>query len=214
VSWSVSLRQFRAAKGKFGFYEAFRQSKDPPSFMVLFEDSAALIGILIAAFGTVAATTLDAPVLDGVASVLIGLVLGGTSVLLARESKSLLIGEQASRALAVSILALAEETSSVSRANGLLTAQLAPDQIVVALSLEFADDLRAPEIEQQVIDVERKVRAAHPEVVALFVKPQTARTFRATVHRRFMDQRRIGGVGLDGEPSLSETGLQDRLPCG
>lgn len=128
ASWLVSLRQFRAAKGTLGFFEAFRRSKDPPAFTVLFEDSAALLGIVIAALGTWAATRLDAPALDGVASVLIGLVLGGTSVLLARESKSLLIGEQASPRLAASILRVAEEASLVSRANGLLTTQLAPDR--------------------------------------------------------------------------------------
>ncbi len=184
-SWIVSLRQFKAAKGPLGFYEAFRRSKDPPSFTVLFEDSAALLGILIAAFGTYAATSLDAPAFDGVASLLIGLVLAGTATLLLRESKSLLIGERADRKLSDSILRIAEDASAASRANGVLTVQLAPDQILAALSLEFADDLRAPQIEEAVIEIERKIRAAHPEVVTLFIKPQTARTFSETFRRRF-----------------------------
>jgi len=89
----LALRQFRALKGPLGYYEAFRRSKDPISFMVLFEDSAALIGILIAALGTFASTSLNAPVFDGVASILIGLVLACTASLLARESKSLLLGD-------------------------------------------------------------------------------------------------------------------------
>lgn len=93
ASWWIALRHFKVAKGTLGYYEAFRASKDPPSFVTLFEDSAALIGILIAATGTFAAVHLNAPVLDGVASILIGLVLAGTAGLLARESKSLLIGE-------------------------------------------------------------------------------------------------------------------------
>ena len=189
-SWAVSLRQFTAAKGELDFYEAFRRSKDPPSFTVLFEDSAALLGILIAAVGTFAATTFDAPVYDGVASILIGLVLAGTAALLARESMSLLIGERADRKLSDSILRIADEASTASHANGVLTVQLAPDQIVAALSLEFADDLRAPQIESAVIEIERKVRAVHPEVVALFVKPQTARTFSETVRQRFGDVKR------------------------
>ena len=187
VSWLVALRQFRALKGPLGYYEAFRRSKDPISFMVLFEDSAALIGILIAALGTFAATTLDAPVFDGVASILIGLVLAGTASLLARESKSLLLGERADIKLSESILRIAEGGGLATRANGVLTVHLAPDQILVALSLEFADDLRAPQIEDAVINIERKIRAAHPEVVTLFVKPQTAIAFKETIHLRFGD---------------------------
>lgn len=120
-SWLVSLRQFKAAKGPLGFYEAFRRSKDPASFTVLFEDSAALLGILIAAFGTYAATSLGAPVFGGMASILIGLVLAATATLLARESKSLLIGERADRKLSDSILRIAGEASGASRANGVLT---------------------------------------------------------------------------------------------
>lgn len=186
-SWLVSVRQFRAAKGELGYYEAFRRSKDPPSFMVLFEDSAALIGIAIAALGTYASAQLGMPSADGIASIAIGLVLALTSALLARESKSLLIGERANRALSDSILRIAGAEPSIARANGVLTAQLGPDQILAALSLEFADDLRATDIENAVVDIERKVRASHPEVLSLFVKPQTARTFKEYVQKRYAD---------------------------
>lgn len=185
VSWGISLRQFNAVKGALGYYDAFRRSKDPPSFMILFEDSAALIGILIAACGTFVATRFNLPKFDGVASILIGLVLAATAILLARESKSLLIGERADRELCDSILRIAEEASPSLHANGVLTVQLAPDQILAGLSLEFADELRAPQIEESVIDIERKIRAAHPEVVTLFIKPQTAATFKDHARRRF-----------------------------
>jgi cation diffusion facilitator family transporter len=179
ASWIVSLRQYLAAKGDLGFFEAFRKSKDPPSFMVLFEDSAALVGIVLAAAGTYASVGLGLPVLDGVASIAIGVVLAVVAVLLARESKSLLIGERADRALSDAILRVAGEVPSVARANGLITVQLAPDQVLVALSLEFADDLRTPAIEQAVTEIEKRVKAAHPEVVSLFVKPQTRATYEA-----------------------------------
>src|SRR3982751_208530 len=124
ISWLISLRQFRASKGDLGYYEAFRHSKDPPSFMVLFEDSAALVGILLAAGGIYGASALDMPVLDGVASILIGVVLGGIAVLLARESKSLLIGERADARLAESVLRIAAAEEGVESANGVLTTQL------------------------------------------------------------------------------------------
>jgi cation diffusion facilitator family transporter len=185
ATWLFALRQFAGAKGEVGFYDAFRRSKDPPSFMILLEDSAALLGILVAAVGTFASTALHRPVLDGIASIAIGLILGGTAVVIARESKSLLIGEQADPSLHKSILGIASAEPAVSRANGLITMQLAPNQVIAALSLEFADALTAPQIEDQVIALERKVRAAHPEIVALFIKPQTDKTFREVHRRRF-----------------------------
>jgi cation diffusion facilitator family transporter len=185
ASWLVALRQFKVVKGKLGYFEAFRQSKDPPSFMVLFEDSAALMGILIAGLGTFAATSLEMPVLDGVASILIGLLLTITASLLARESKSLLIGERADAKLSESILHIANSASPDSKVNGVMTVHLSPDQILVAISLEFSDELRTPQIEDLVINIEHKIRIAHPEVVTLFVKPQTSQTFRDANRRRF-----------------------------
>ena len=185
ASWLISLRQFRAAKGALSYYQAFRRSKDPPSFMVLFEDSAALIGILLAALATFAAVELRAPIIDGIGSILIGVVLAAVAALLARESKSLLIGERADSRLNESILRIASAESSVVRANGALTVQLAPDQVVAAVSLDFADELSAGEIEDKVGEMERKVRAAHPEVVALFVKPQADKSYREAVRRRY-----------------------------
>jgi cation diffusion facilitator family transporter len=185
ASWWVSLRQFRVAKGSMSYYEAFRGSKDPPLFMVLFEDTADLIGIVLAALGTYAASSLKLPVLDGVASILIGVMLAATASLIARESKSLLIGERADRRLSDSILRIAEAASPLSRANGVLTVQLAPDQVLAGLSLQFPPDLRATQIEESVIDIERQIRASHPEVVTLFVKPQTDATWKEAIRRRF-----------------------------
>lgn len=178
VSWLYSLRQFRQAKGGLGFIKAFKLSKDPPSFMTLFEDSVALLGVLIAAAATYAAVTLGYPEVDGIGSIAIGLILAATSLFLARESKSLLIGEPAARPVRKSILALANAQPSCLRANGVITVQLGPNQVVAMLSLEFADTLRAPAIEEAVVSLETKIRDENPEIVALFVKPQTAKTFR------------------------------------
>ena len=189
ASWAVSWRQFKGAKGTLGYYEAFRRSKDPTSFMVLFEDSAALAGILIAAAGTFVAVQLRQPIFDGVASILIGVVLGAIALLLARESKSLLIGEHADRELSDSILRVAGAEKSVTRANGVLTMQLAPDQIVAALSLDFEDHLNAAQVEEAVIEIERKVRAAHPQILALFVKPQTDTAYRQAAQSYFEQGR-------------------------
>jgi cation diffusion facilitator family transporter len=184
ASWLIALRRIRADGGRMGYYEAFVRSKDPPAFMVLLEDSAALIGIAIAAAATAAAALLHQPVWDGVGSILIGVLLGATSIALARESKSLLIGEPADPELARSILALARRTQGVLRANGVLTVQLSPTEVVAALSIEFADDKRADEIEQAVVAIEGSIRERHREVAAVFIKPQTqARYHRARAAR-------------------------------
>ncbi|WNJ93937.1 cation diffusion facilitator family transporter [Bosea sp. 685] len=187
ASWLVALQRFRRTKRDLGFYEALRRSKDPPSFIVLLEDSIALLGIGVAAAGTFAAAAFHEPILDGVASIVIGLLLAATALLIARESKSLLIGERADQALSHSILGIVAGENGVSGANGLLSVQLAPDQVLVALSVEFDDEMRSSQIEDQVIAVEQKIRAAHPEVVALFIKPQTAKGFAAARRARFGD---------------------------
>jgi cation diffusion facilitator family transporter len=178
-SWVVSFKQFRSASGNRELYEAFRRSKDPPSYMVLFEDSAALLGIAFAALGTFTSTTFDEPRLDGVASILIGLVLAAVAILLARESKSLLIGEPAEGELVEAIRKEAASADGVVRTNGVFTSHLAPDNVVVLLSLEFEDRLAVPELEQVVAQIETAIRRKHPEVMSLFVKPQTPRAFGA-----------------------------------
>ena len=185
TTWWLALRNFRGKRRYSQIVDAIRESKDPPSFMVLFEDSAALAGILVAFTGIFLSVRLDLPVLDGTGSIAIGLILGVTAWLLAKETKSLLIGERADPSIVDSILHVAAQIDGVNHANGVLTVHLAPQEILVALSLEFADELRTPEIEAKVIELERCVRLSHPEVVAVFVKPQSPEGFRESAARRF-----------------------------
>jgi cation diffusion facilitator family transporter len=185
ASWRIALHEFRAAKGELGWFAAVRQSKDPPSFMVLFEDSAALVGLAIAAAGTAASDLLARPEFDGVASIGIGIVLTATAAVLARESKGLLLGEGARPEIVRSIRRIAGEEPGVERINGLLTVHMAPNQIVAAISVEFADQLTASEIETAVAGIEQRLTAAHPEVFAVFVKPQTPKLFQQVYERRF-----------------------------
>jgi cation diffusion facilitator family transporter len=176
-SWWIALREFRAAKGKRSYVEAIGVSKDPTTFTVLFEDSAALAGLLIALVGITCAQLFAMPVLDGVASLGIAIVLAITGITLARRTKELLLGEPAYPELTNSILEIAGESVAIGRANGVIATQLGPDQVVVLLSADFVDTLTAGEIEAGVLDIERRVRAAHPEVTGLFIKPQSAATW-------------------------------------
>jgi len=173
ASWVVGIRAFGAAKRNLGWWEAFRRSKDPPAFIVVFEDSAALLGLLVAAAGTAAAILTGDVRWDGAASVAIAAILAGVAALLARESKELLIGERADPALSDAIMRIASGIAGVCSANSILTVQLAPRNVIATLSLDFFDYLRAPDIERAVIELETQIRSAHPEVSALFVKPQS-----------------------------------------
>lgn len=187
-SWYVALREFRRVKGKGGYLAAVRRSKDPTTFTVLFEDSAALVGLLIALAGIALADLLALPALDGVASLGIGLVLAATAAFLARETKALLIGEKASAALEQRVLALAAALPQVERANGVVTVHLAPDQVVVALSAEFKDGARAPDIEAAVERLEGQLAESLPQVTVLFVRPQTAAAWQAGLARLTLPQ--------------------------
>ena len=178
TSWLIALRAFRASKGKLGYFEAFRRSKNPTTFTVLFEDTAALLGLLIALIGITASQVWQQPAFDGIASIAIGVVLAASSLLLARETKDLLVGEPASPQVRDDILRIATADPDVRCANGVLTVQLGPDQIVAALSLDFEDALTTPQIEACVDRVERAITQAHPSVSVLFVKPQTQETWR------------------------------------
>jgi len=172
-SWGVAIREFRSTKGKRGYFEAVRQSKDPTMFMVLFEDTAALLGVAIALAGIAASQALDRPELDGAASIGIGLLLAIVAIFLARESKGLLIGEPASSEVVSSICAIARAQPGVERANALFTVHLGPEQVVAAITADFADTISAADVEAIVAAIEDRVRMVHPEIVLLLIKPQS-----------------------------------------
>lgn len=170
--WIVALRAFREVKGKLSWLRAVRQSKDPTVFTVLFEDTAAMLGLLVAMIGLLLGQFLDMPVLDGVASLLIGLILAGTAAFLAFECQSLLTGEGVSPEMQASIHAIAAAESAVARPNEILSMHFGPDDVLVALSLDFRDNGTASEVEQAVTRIERRIKAAHPEVTRVFVEAQ------------------------------------------
>ena len=191
ISWWVGLKSFRAGQGKQGIFEAFRNSKDPTTFTVLFEDTAALLGLVIAAAGIAAAQVLGVPWLDGLASIGIACVLLVSSLLLARETKGLLIGEPARPHLRKSMLRNAADDPDVRHANGVITVQLGPNQIVAALSIEFREGLDTAQIEVCVDRIEATIKRAQPEVTTIFVKPQKAATWHTRAGRLKSDPSEV-----------------------
>ena len=183
VSWTTALREFNKQRGTLGYLEAIRKSKDPTTFTVLVEDTVALIGLAVAFVGILASQLFDDARLDGVASIGIGLLLAATATFLARESKKLLIGEQALPEVREAILQLAAADANIRAVNGVITMQLGPDQVIAALSAEFADHLSADDIEQTIERLEVAIRGDTPEVTALFVKPQSRRVWKGRVEQ-------------------------------
>lgn len=170
--WIVALRAFREIKGDRGWLEAVQQSKDPTVFTVLFEDTAAMAGLIVAFLGVWLSQALQLPVLDGAASVVIGLALAGTAAFLAWECQSLLTGEGAAPEVQASIRTIAAAEPGVSRPNDVLTMHFGPRDILVALSLDFEDTRTGAEVEHAVTRIERRIKAAHPEVTRVFVEAQ------------------------------------------
>jgi cation diffusion facilitator family transporter len=186
-SLSVVVREFAEQKGRRGYIDAIRTSKDPATFSVLLEDSAAIAGLVVAFLGILGAQLLDEPRLDGLASIGVSLVLAVMAIFLAYETKSLLIGEAASPYLEAAILKAASDDPAVAKANGVFTIHLGPDQVVAELSLEFKATCTAGKIEESVERIEVAIVTDHPEVAALFVKPQSAEEWQARHSRIVAD---------------------------
>ncbi|MDA0952287.1 MAG: cation diffusion facilitator family transporter [Proteobacteria bacterium] len=171
-AWWVAYKEFDRRRGALSLFRAVRLSKDPTVFTVLFEDSAAMLGLFIAFVGVFAADQLAMPVLDGVASIGIAIVLGGTAIVLAIETKGLLIGEAALPETVESIRRAARSHRAVEKVNEVLTMHIGPGEILLNLSLDFHGSLSAGEIEDAVFEIERDIRRRHPEVRRIFVEAQ------------------------------------------
>jgi cation diffusion facilitator family transporter len=169
-TWAA-FKEFREAKGKLGWFEAVRRSKDPPAFIVLLENGAAMAGIVVAAIGLFLAQVTGNPFFDGAASVLIGIILGFTALLLAVESKALLIGEAAEPELVAELRQALERRPGIVGVGEVLTVHSAPDQITAMLSVDFDDGIGARDVERIVCEVEDEVARHWPEVKRLFIRP-------------------------------------------
>lgn len=169
-TWAA-FKEFREAKGKLGWVEAVLKSKDPPTFIVLLENGAAMAGIVVAAIGLFLSQITGNPFFDGAASVVIGIILGLTALLLAIESKALLIGEAAEPELIAELRQALTRRAGITGVGEILTVHSAPDQITAMLSVDFDDGISAREVERIVCEVEEEVARHWPQVKRLFIRP-------------------------------------------
>jgi len=174
ASFIIARRSFDKQRGRRPFWTAFRASKDPSIFVVLFEDASALLGLLLAFLGIFLSHWLDMPALDGVASIGIGVLLLVVAGLLLRETKSLLLGEPAEPALLAQIKDLACAEPSIAHVADPLSSYLGPQEILVVLPVEFAPELAAAQLTQTIERLRAAIQTAHPSVQHVFVQP-TAR---------------------------------------
>lgn len=173
ASFLIGYRSFRAESGRHSFWRALRTSKDPTVFTVVLEDAAALIGLVIAFFGLFFADRFHRPEFDGAASVLIGLVLMTVAVLLARESKGLLVGEGLDPATLQDVCRLTEQDAAVERMNRPLTMYFGPDTILLAMEIQFTNGLSVGETTAAVDRIERAISSKFPQIRHIFIEAES-----------------------------------------
>jgi cation diffusion facilitator family transporter len=155
------------------FWQTLRTSRDPAVFASVLENLAAVAGLVIALLGVYFGHLLNNPLFDGGASIIIGLLLMGVAVLLVSRTKDLLTGEGVSDATSQQVQELARQTPGVSQVRPPLTMYLAPDDVMLALDVDFADHLTATQVEETVEAVQESIRAAHPEFKRIFIEAKS-----------------------------------------
>jgi divalent metal cation (Fe/Co/Zn/Cd) transporter len=178
-AWTVAYLEFRKQKGTTGIVRAIRRSKDPTVFTVLFEDTAAMLGLIVAFLGIWLGQLLDLAILDAVASLIIGLILAVTAMLLAYECKGLLIGEGASRDVVAGIREIVDRQSGILAVNETLTMHFGPEDILLNLSVDFADALDSDDVERAVSALESEIKGTYPQITKIFIEAQNL-----AAHRR------------------------------
>lgn len=192
ASWWIALKEFRRTTLGMRLLSAVHRSKNPSVFIVLFEDSAALVGLLLAAAGLVASGITGNPVYDAWASLAIGAVLAVVAALLAFESKGLLIGEAADLRVIEGIRRIVGEERRVKRTIDVLTMHMGPDDILLNMSVEFQDELTADAVEDTIAALETRIRGRFPQVRRIFVEADAMRLRRAAGAAPAMPQASAG----------------------
>ena len=174
-AWFFAWREFRKVKGGHGYIQAVQRGKDPSMFVVLFEDTAAMLGLIVAFLGVFLGQVTGSPYFDGGASVVIGIILGATAIWLAYETHGLLIGEGANPEVAKKIREIVARHDSITHVNELATMHMGPDYILVNLSVDFSSEASADDVEAVVGQLDRELKDALPRVKRVFVEAESRR---------------------------------------
>lgn len=173
-AWYIAYREFSSTKGKKSLFQAVKDSKDPTIFTVLFEDTAAMLGLIVALVGIWVSVTYDMPIFDGLASILIGIILAGTALVLALETKGLLIGESAAPEIVEEITAIIAEQPAIESLNEIRTLHRGPNDVLLALSVDYDDEIPAGMVERANTELEVAIKTRFPVVKRMFIEVQSA----------------------------------------
>jgi len=175
--WSTlaALADFNRSRGTRTVWQEIRRSKDTSTLVLLLENAGALVGLGVAAIGLTLSLVTGNPFWDGLASVVIGLVLGVLAVVLLYEAKGLLIGESADPRLVDAIARSALAHSGVVKVHQVLTLHMAPDMVSAIITADFDDTITARAVEKIVAAIQREVAAQFPIVTRVFVEPRDSR---------------------------------------
>lgn len=171
-AWYFAWKEFNKSRGDLGYFEAVRKEKDPTTFVVLFEDSAAMLGLIVAFLGILLGQLTGNLLFDGIASIVIGIILAGTAAWLAYETKGLLIGESADRDVITGIKAIVKSYQQVADVNETLTLHMGPEYILVNISIDFKNTLDAQIIEQTIEKLAKEIKTSYPRVKRVFIEAE------------------------------------------
>jgi len=169
----VAIKEFNKSKGDRGYLEAIQKGKDPGLFVVLLEDAAAMTGLMVAVLGIALSQWTGNYVFDGIASVIIGIILAAVAILLAVETKGLLIGESANKQVVDGIRDVLNQTRGVQKVNEVLTMHMGPEYILVNLSVEFSDHIRTDKMELLISQLDREIKTKHKYVKRIFIEAES-----------------------------------------
>ncbi|MFO0579586.1 MAG: cation diffusion facilitator family transporter [Polyangia bacterium] len=172
ISWALALRELRPLRAGRTLWQTMRSSKDPTTFTIFLEDSAALLGLLLAFLGVLLSHALHAPVLDGVASILIGTMLALVGVFLIIESRGLLLGEGADRDVRSALKEIVRRDPDVRAVNRALTLYFGPHEILLNMGVQFSAELSTEQLAAAVARIERAIRSECPDVRRIFLEAQ------------------------------------------
>ena len=172
TSFIIALKSFNKKRGRDPFWASVKTSKDPASFVILFEDAADVIGLLIAFTGVYLGHSLKAPYFDGAASIIIGLILTAVCIVLTRESRSLLMGETASSYVLDDIVSIAKSDPAIVNVKHPLSMFMGPEEILLVLEVDFKDGLTTNEILGSTRNLRKKIREKYPNFKRIFIEAE------------------------------------------
>ncbi len=174
-AWYFAWKEFNRTRGDRSYYEAVRKQKDPTTFVVLFEDTAAMLGLIVAFVGIWLGQVTGYLLWDGIASIVIGVILAVTAAWLAYETKGLLIGESASPEIVQGISKLADSFDNIKSVNETLTMHVGPNYVLLNISVDFKNSLDAENIENTTAELTKQIKERYPSIKRVFIEAEKSK---------------------------------------